>query len=67
MSIQIWTYVLVGLSFGLYIYIAIRSKATSTGEFYVAGKIRRPFGHVVGRFGARKKRLVIRVFFPVVP
>ncbi len=38
MSIQVWTYILVGLSFGLYIYIAIRSRATSTGEFYVAGK-----------------------------
>jgi len=38
MSIQVWTYLLVGISFSIYIYIAIRSKAQSTGEFYVAGK-----------------------------
>ena len=37
-TIQQWTYLLVSTSFALYIYIAIRSKATSTGEFYVAGK-----------------------------
>ena len=37
MSVQIWTYLIVGLTFGLYIYIAIRSKAASTKEFYVAG------------------------------
>ena len=30
MSVQIWTYIIVGLTFGLYIYIAIRSKAAST-------------------------------------
>ncbi|WP_437395658.1 sodium:solute symporter family protein [Flagellimonas lutimaris] len=34
---QIWTYVLVALSFGLYIGIAIWSRAGSTKEFYVAG------------------------------
>lgn len=38
MSVQVWTYLLVGISFGIYIYIAIRSKAGNTGEFYVAGK-----------------------------
>ena len=32
------TYLVVGLSFALYIGIAIASKARSTGEFYVAGK-----------------------------
>ncbi len=37
MSVQIWTYLIVGLTFGLYIYIAIKSKAASTKEFYVAG------------------------------
>ncbi len=37
MSVQIWTYIIVGLTFSLYIYIAIRSKAASTKEFYVAG------------------------------
>ncbi len=37
MSVQAWTYLIVGLTFGLYIFIAFRSKANSTGEFYVAG------------------------------
>ena len=38
MNVQSWTFVLVGLSFALYIGIAIWSKARSTGDFYVAGK-----------------------------
>ena len=38
MDVRTWTFILVGLSFALYIGIAIRSRATSTGEFYVAGK-----------------------------
>jgi cation/acetate symporter len=37
MDLQTWTYLAVGLSFALYIGIAIWSKASSTGEFYVAG------------------------------
>ncbi len=37
MSIQAWTFLIVGLSFALYIGIAIWSRAGSTGEFYVAG------------------------------
>ncbi len=37
MDIQIWTYLLVGISFALYIGIAIWSRAGSTKEFYVAG------------------------------
>ena len=37
MSVQTWTFILVGLSFTLYIAIAIRSRSGSTGEFYVAG------------------------------
>ena len=37
MSIQIWTWVLVGITFALYIGIAILSRAGSTKEFYVAG------------------------------
>ncbi len=36
-SIQNWTYILVGLTFSLYIGIAIGSRASSTKEFYVAG------------------------------
>jgi cation/acetate symporter len=38
MSVQAWTFLLVGLSFALYIGIAIWSRASSTSEFYVAGK-----------------------------
>jgi cation/acetate symporter len=37
MDVQTWTYLLVGLSFALYIGIAIWSKASSTKDFYVAG------------------------------
>ncbi|WP_228237477.1 sodium:solute symporter family protein [Allomuricauda sp. M10] len=37
MSVQVWTYLLVGLSFALYIGIAIWSRAGSTKEYYVAG------------------------------
>lgn len=37
MSVQLWTYVLVALTFSLYIGIAIWSRASSTKEFYVAG------------------------------
>ena len=37
MSVQIWTYLFVFLTFGLYIGIAIWSRAGSTQEFYVAG------------------------------
>ena len=38
MSLQTLTYIVVGLSFALYIGIAFWSKARSTGDFYVAGK-----------------------------
>lgn len=37
MSVQLWTYLFVFLSFGLYIGIAVWSKAGSTHDFYVAG------------------------------
>ncbi len=37
MSVQLWTYLLVGITFALYIGIAIWSRASSTKEFYVAG------------------------------
>ncbi|MEO0472525.1 MAG: sodium:solute symporter family protein [Bacteroidota bacterium] len=37
MSIETWTFIIVGLTFALYIYIAIRSRTSSTSEFYVAG------------------------------
>ncbi|MFT7668760.1 MAG: cation/acetate symporter [Planctomycetota bacterium] len=40
MTIQTWTFLLVGVSFALYIGLAFAAKARSTSEFYVAG------GHV---------------------
>jgi Na+(H+)/acetate symporter ActP len=38
MDLTTLTYIVVGLSFALYIGIAIWSRASTTGEFYVAGK-----------------------------
>ncbi|MEN8815631.1 MAG: sodium:solute symporter family protein [Nonlabens sp.] len=37
MDVQMWTYILVGVTFALYIGIAIWTRAGSTKEFYVAG------------------------------
>ena len=37
MDSQIWTYVMVGVTFAIYIGVAIWAKAGSTKEFYVAG------------------------------
>ncbi len=37
MDVRIWTYLLVGLSFSLYIGIAIWSRAGNTKDFYIAG------------------------------
>jgi cation/acetate symporter len=38
MGILTWTWIIVGLSFALYIGIAFWAKAKTTGEFYVAAK-----------------------------
>lgn len=38
MDILTWTWIIVGLSFSLYIGIAIWAKAKTTGDFYVAAK-----------------------------
>ena len=38
MELQYWIWIAVGLSFTLYITIAIITRASSTGEFYIAGK-----------------------------
>ena len=38
MNVQLLTYLFVGITFALYIGIAIWSKAQSTNDFYVAGK-----------------------------
>ena len=37
MSVQIWTFIFIFLTFGLYIGIAIWSRAGSTSDFYIAG------------------------------
>jgi len=37
MSVQTWTYILVGVTFAIYIGIAIWSRASSTKDFYIAG------------------------------
>ncbi|HMP77146.1 MAG TPA: cation acetate symporter [Kiritimatiellia bacterium] len=38
MSVMLWTYLIVGLSFSLYLYIAWRSRVRDTSGFYVAGR-----------------------------
>ena len=37
MDLQFWIWTAVGISFSIYIGIAIWSRASSTSEFYVAG------------------------------
>ncbi len=37
MNVEAWTFVMVGVSFALYLGVAIWARASSTGEFYVAG------------------------------
>lgn len=37
MTLEIWTYLIVGLTFALYIGVAIWAKADSTKDFYIAG------------------------------
>jgi cation/acetate symporter len=38
MSVEVWTYLLVGLSFALYLYIGYTSRVRDTKGFYVAGR-----------------------------
>lgn len=37
MSIQVWTFIIVGITFALYIGIAVWTRVASTSDFYVAG------------------------------
>jgi cation/acetate symporter len=37
MDVQIWTFIIVGITFAIYIGVAIWARAGSTAEFYVAG------------------------------
>lgn len=43
MDVQTWTYILVGITFAIYIGIAIWSRAGTTSEFYVAEGAVNPF------------------------
>ena len=45
MDVQTWTYLLVGLTFSLYIGIAIWSRVSSTEGFYVAVRGVPPIAH----------------------
>jgi cation/acetate symporter len=45
MSIQFWTWIIVGITFAIYIGIAIWAKAKSTGDFYVAEKSVHPIAN----------------------
>lgn len=38
MSVEVWTIILVGISFALYIYIGWQSRVKDTKEFFVAGQ-----------------------------
>ncbi|MEM7352118.1 MAG: sodium:solute symporter family protein [Acidobacteriota bacterium] len=38
MSVETWTYILVGLTFAAYIYIGYRNRVRDTKDFYVAGQ-----------------------------
>jgi len=38
MDVQAWTFLIVGATFALYIGIAIWSRASTTGDFYIAGR-----------------------------
>ncbi len=38
MSLTLWTYLVVGATFALYIFIAIKSTAKNTADFYIASK-----------------------------
>ena len=45
MSQDSWNFIFIGLSFALYVGIAIRSRAGSTKEYYVAGGGVSPFAN----------------------
>ena len=45
MSVQTWTYLIVGLTFALYLAIAVWARAGSTSEFYTAGGGVHPFAN----------------------
>ena len=38
MSVEVWTYILVGITFAVYLYIGYANRVRDTGGFYVAGR-----------------------------
>jgi len=42
MSITTWTWILIGITFSIYILVAIRARAVSTGAFYAADRTIHP-------------------------
>ncbi len=38
MSVEVWTYILVGITFAAYLYIGYYNRVKDTGGFYVAGR-----------------------------
>ncbi|MEL6820963.1 MAG: sodium:solute symporter family protein [Calditrichota bacterium] len=45
MSILVWTWIMVGFTFSIYIGIAVWSRARTTGDFYVAAKSVHPIAN----------------------
>lgn len=45
MDIQTWTFIIVGITFALYIGIAIWAKVATTSDFYIAGKAVNPLAN----------------------
>ena len=46
MSQEIWNFIFIGISFAIYILIAIRSRAATTKEYYVASGGVSPFANL---------------------
>ena len=38
MSVELWTYIIVGLTFAVYLYIGYSNRVRDTKVFYVAGQ-----------------------------
>ncbi|MFX5298626.1 hypothetical protein ABTD24_18315, partial [Acinetobacter baumannii] len=38
MSVEAWTYLIVGITFAIYLYIGYASRVRETAGFYVAGR-----------------------------
>jgi Na+(H+)/acetate symporter ActP len=52
MGIQTWTFIIVGITFVLYIGIAILSRVASTSDFYIAGSRVHPVANGMATAGS---------------